>query len=84
MKFAIALCASLMLVANSSFADPVQSQLAAGKPAGTRAAQEIGAGSNIWYIIGGLALVGIVVGVAVSGDDDDTTVSPPVTTSTAS
>ena len=81
MKFAIALCVSSMLIVNSSFADPIQSQLAAGRPAGTRTAQEIGIGNNIWYVIGGLALVGIVVGVAVSGDDDTVT-PPPVTTPT--
>jgi|KBSMisStandDraft_5_1062788.scaffolds.fasta_scaffold3404503_1 hypothetical protein len=81
MKFVVALCASLMLMVNSSFADPIQSQLAAGKPAGTRAAQDVGIGDNTWYIIGGLALVGIIVGVAVSGGNDNAPAAPPITSS---
>jgi hypothetical protein len=80
MKFAMALCASMMLMADSSFADPIQSQLAAGKPAGTRAAQDVGIANNTWYYIGGLALVGIIIGVAASGDDNSSA-APPITSS---
>lgn len=71
MKLPIAVCTSLMLFATSSFADPVQSTLPAGKPAGVRQAQEADHDNTMLYILGGLAVVGIIIGVAVSGGDDN-------------
>ena len=62
MKLALALCASLMLASTQSFADP--GPLPPGKPAGTRAAQ--GSGDSTLYIISGVVILGIIIGVAAS------------------
>ena len=64
MKLAVALCASLMLTSTSSFADPIQGPLPPGKPAGTRAAQ--GSEESTLYIITGVVILGIIIGVAAS------------------
>ena len=62
MKLAIALCTSLMLASTPGFADP--GPLAPGKPAGTRAAQ--GSDDSTLYIISGVVILGIIIGVAAS------------------
>jgi hypothetical protein len=64
MKLAIALCASLWLASTPSFADPVQGPLSPGKPAGTRTAQ--GSEDSTLYIISGVVILGIIIGVAAS------------------
>ena len=64
MKLAIALCTSLMLASTPGFADPEKGPLAPGKPAGTRAAQ--GSDNSTLYIISGVVILGIIIGVAAS------------------
>jgi hypothetical protein len=66
MNLAAALGASLMLVSTSGFADPTQSALPAGQPAGVRQAQNTE--SEVIYATIGLAVLGIVVGLAASSD----------------
>ena len=64
MKLAVALCAGLMLAPTPGCADPVQGPLSPGKPAGTRAAQ--GSEDSTLYIITGVVILGIIIGVAAS------------------
>lgn len=79
MKPAVALGLSLMLVSTPSFADSAQGLLPAGKPAGTREAQQID--NTTLYIIAGLAVLGIVIGVAASGGSSSSSnTSPPTVT----
>ena len=77
MKLAIALSTCLLLVPTLSFADPAQGALVAGKPAGIRQAQEID--NTTLYIIAGLAVLGIVIGVAASGGSDSASNTAPPT-----
>ncbi len=77
MKSAIALCASLLLVSQASLADPAQGTLPAGKPAGTRMAQ--GMDSTTLYVIAGLAVLGIIIGVAASGGSNSAANTAPPT-----
>jgi hypothetical protein len=69
MKLAVFAAAGLLLFSNSGFADPAPGPLPPGKPAGVEKAQ--GIDTTTAYIIAGLAVVGIIVGVAVSGGDDN-------------
>ena len=71
MKLAIAVGAIMMLTSTLSFADPTPGALPAGKPAGVRQAQEADHDNTILYILGGLAVAGIIIGVAVSGGNDN-------------
>lgn len=77
MKPAVALGLSLMLVSTPSFADPAQGLLPAGKPAGLRPAQQID--NTTLYIIAGLAVLGIVIGVAASGGSSSASNTAPPT-----
>jgi hypothetical protein len=61
------MAAGLLLVSGSCLADPVAGALPAGKPAGVRQAQM--PGNTTLYIVGGVALVGIGIGLAASGGD---------------
>jgi hypothetical protein len=78
MKTAVALCASLLLAATPSLADSMQGPLPPGKPAGTHAAQ--GIDNTTLYIIAGLAVLGIIIGVAASGGNDNSASSTAVVT----
>ena len=75
MKLALALCTSLMLASTPGFADP--GPLAPGKPAGTRAAQ--GSEDTTLYIISGVVILGIIIGVAASAGSS----APPNTNTIA-
>ena len=66
MKLAAVLGASLMLVSMSGLADPAQNTLPAGQPAGLRQAQHTD--DEVLYATIGLAVLGIVVGLAASSD----------------
>lgn len=79
MKLAIALGMSVMLVPTVSFADPTQHGLPAGKPAGIRQAQDVD--NTTLYVIGGVAVLGIIIGVAASGGSSSASnTAPPVPT----
>ena len=67
MKMAVLAAAGLLLFSNSSFADPAP--LPPGKPAGVEKAQAID--TQTAYIIAGLAVAGIIIAVAVSGGDNN-------------
>jgi hypothetical protein len=75
MKLAIALSASLMLASTSSFADT--GPLPPGKPAGTRAAQA--SEESTLYLLAGLAILGIIIGVAASTGASAPDTGPMVT-----
>jgi hypothetical protein len=83
MKLALTLCAGLLILSHSSLAaDPVMAPMPAGKPAGIHTAAEID--TRTWLIIGGAAAIGIIIGVAASGDDNNSITpitSSPSTTS---
>ena len=67
MKLALALCAGLVLASTPGFANQVEGvggPLPPGKPAGTRAAQ--GSDDSTLYIITGVVILGIIIGVAAS------------------
>jgi hypothetical protein len=70
-----------MMVAPLAQAEP----LAPGKPAGVKAAQEMG--NKEWLVLGGIAAVGIGVAIAVSGgrssDAQDQAVTVVTTNATA-
>jgi len=80
MKLAVLAAAALLLFSNSGFADTAQAPLPAGKPAGVQQAQ--GIDNTTAYILAGLAVVGIIIGVAVSGGDNNSSsgTAPPVVT----
>lgn len=79
MKLATAFGASLMLVPTLSSADPTQNVLPAGKPAGIKQAEQVD--NTTLYVIGGLAVLGIVIGVAASGGSSSASnTAPPVPT----
>ena len=77
MKLAVFAAAGLLLFSNSSFADPAP--LPPGKPAGVQKAQ--GIDDTTAYILAGLAVMGIIIAVAVSGGNDSASgTAPPVVT----
>jgi len=69
MKMAVLAAAGLLLFSNTSFGDPAPAPLPPGKPAGIEKAQ--GIDTQTAYIIAGLAVAGIIIGVAVSGGDNN-------------
>ena len=82
MKLPVAIGASLLLFSNIAFADPAPppAPLSPGKPAGLQKAQ--GIDTQTAYILAGLAVVDIIIGVAVSGGDNNSAsgTAPPVVT----
>ena len=75
MKLALALVTSLMLVPTLALAAPPQGALPAGKPADVKQAQETD--HTTWYVLGGLALVGIIIAVSSGGDSSSSTSPVP-------
>lgn len=69
MKLAVLAAAGLLFLSNTGFADPAPAPLPPGKPAGVVKAQ--GIDTQTAYIIAGLAVAGIIIGVAVSGGDNN-------------
>ncbi len=62
----------ISMIASSAWAEP----LAAGKPAGVKAAQM---GGTEWMVFGGIAALGAGVLIATSGGRSSNAVSPAVT-----
>jgi hypothetical protein len=77
MKLAIATAASLTLFSTVSFADPIQGTLPAGKPAGIRQAQH--ADDSTLYIVTGVVVLGLIIGIAASTGGSSTDTAPMVT-----
>jgi hypothetical protein len=80
MKLAVAMAASLLLVSGPCLADPVPGALPAGMPAGVQQAQM--PGNTTLYVVSGVALIGVGIGLAARGGSSvvsNTTTVPPGT-----
>ena len=82
-NFCALLVATGLITAPTAWAEPLKTGLAPGKPAGVRTAQAEDYGSTLPIVLG-IAAIGIGIGLAVSGNDNKTTVSNtgPVNTTT--
>jgi hypothetical protein len=79
MKLATLVGASLILVPTLGSSDPTHSVLPAGKPAGIKQAEQVD--NTTLYVVSGLAVLGIIIGVAASGDSSSASnTTPPVPT----
>ncbi|MES2471788.1 MAG: hypothetical protein V4601_03000 [Pseudomonadota bacterium] len=78
MNLAAVLGASLMLVPTSNFAGPTQGALPPGKPAGVQQAQYVD--NEAIYATIGLAVLGIVIGIAASSDNNAAANTAPAPT----
>jgi len=83
MKLPFLISCALILPLSTALAVEKATPLPAGKPAGVKKAQLLD-DSNAMYVVAGVALVGIGIGLAVSSDDNSpapvTTTSAPSTT----
>jgi hypothetical protein len=77
MRLLIAATVAASFFATNLLAADLTAPLAAGKPAGVQKAQDSGI-APIWYVLGGVAIVGVVV--AASSDVSGPTATTPPTT----
>jgi hypothetical protein len=70
---------ALTLTASAAMAETT-APLAAGKPAGVKAAQNMD--NSGWLIAGGVAIAAAGIALAVSGGDNNNTTPPPTTGTT--
>jgi hypothetical protein len=77
MRLLIAATVAASFFATNLMAADLTAPLAAGKPAGVQKAQDSGI-APIWYVLGGVAIVGVVVAASSSVSGPSAT-TPPTT-----
>jgi hypothetical protein len=82
MRLLIAATLAASLIATDLFAAETTAALPAGTPAGVAKAQ--GADADLtWYVLGGLVVLGLAIGLASSGNSHLVATPPAATTTTS-